>query len=336
MEEGNNRRQEIAVGIFVLLAITGLVYLSFRLGGGKPAQAKTYELLFDSALGLQRDNMVTVAGVRVGVVEDIRIDGKKARVRIAVQPSLKVFADASAALRARTLLGEKYIDLMTGTPGTERLKNGATLAHTEPTVEIDALIRGAQEIIVRVNTILPTLQTAVEKIDGFVRQSDVDSTMRSLSDVFNEMTTLLGTLTNLSKTSGEDFSTLLASLRQSTPALIERLDNTLSRIDKLAAAVPADSMAKAINAAPRAVNNADKALVDLRVALADMRDVSEKGAKISTTLQRLLNRLDAIDEKAIREFMQVQGFRVNLTANPTSMRRIRELQNHDTSKPAEK
>ena len=336
MEEGSNRRQEIAVGIFVLLAITGLVYLSFRLGGGKPAQAKTYELMFDSALGLQRDNMVTVAGVRVGVVEDISIDGEKARVRIAVQPSLKVFADASAALRARTLLGEKYIDLKAGTPGTTVLQSGARLAHTEPTVEIDALIRGAQEIIVRVNTILPTLQAAVEKIDGFVRQSDVDSTMRSLADVFNELTTLLNTLTDLSQNSGEDFRSLLSSLNHSMPALIERLDNTLSRIDKLAAAVPAESMAKAIKAAPAAVNNADKALVDLRVALADMRAVSEKGAKISTTLQRLLNRLDNIDEKAIREFMQVQGFRVNLTANPTSMRRIRELQNRDTSPPAEK
>lgn len=333
MEEHSNRRQEIAVGLFVLLAVAGLVYLSFRLGGGRPAQAKTYDLLFDSALGLQRDNMVTVAGVRVGVVEDVRVDNEQARVRIAVQPELQVYTDASAALRARTLLGEKYIDLLPGKKGGSLLDPGATIANTEPTVEIDTLIRGAQEIIVRVNTILPTLQTAVEKIDGFVRQSDVDSTMRSLADVFNEATALLSTLTNLSKSSGEDFRLLLSSLRQNGPALLERLDATLVRIDRLAAAVPADAMAKAINAAPKAVNNADRALVDLRVALADLRAVSDRGSKIAGTLERLLHRLDSIDEKSIREFMQVQGFRVNLTANPTSMRRIRELQNRDAPLP---
>lgn len=333
MNEDNSRRQEIAVGLFVIAAIVGLVYLSFRIGGGKPAQARSYDLIFNSALGLQRDNMVTVAGVRVGLVEDISVYQRKARVRIAVTPDLEVHSDATAAVRARTLLGEKYVDFDPGSPEAPLLPSGSMIEKTVPTIEIDQVVRGAQEVIARANDILPTFQAAVEKIDGLVRRSDVDATAKSLSDVLDETAGLIKTLSRLSQDSGDDLRIVLSTLRQRGPEILSRLENTSERIDRLVAAVPTDAMAEAISRAPQAVDNADRALADLRVAVADLRSVSKKGSDIASSLERLLARLDAIDEKTVREFMQIQGVRVNLTTDPTILRRVRELKNRQMPVP---
>ncbi|MFH1811091.1 MAG: MlaD family protein [Pseudomonadota bacterium] len=335
MEERSNRRQEIAVGLFVLLALAGLVYLSFRLGGGRPPNAVSYDLVFDSALGLQSDNMVTVAGVRVGLVEQISVDGRRARVRVAVAPDLELHHDATAAVRARTLLGEKYVDLMPGTPDTPLLEPGSVIDRTVPTVEIDQVIRGAEEVIGRANSMLPTFQAAVEKLDGLIRRSDVDATARSLSDVLDETSGLIKSLSSLTRNSSGDVEAVLTMIRQRGPEVLDRLDHTLERIDRVAAAVPAEDMAEAIRRAPQAVDNADRALADLRVAVSDLRTVAQKGAEISIMLERLLKRLDNIDEKTLREFMQVQGVRVNLTTDPTIVRRVRELKFREMPLPGE-
>lgn len=328
-----SRRQEIAVGLFVLAAIAGLVFLSFRIGGGKPAAAASYDLIFDSALGLQRDNVVTVAGVRVGLVDAISVDNGRARVRVAVEPGLVLYPDASAAVRARTLLGEKYVDLVPGKGPGEPLRSGAVIDHTVPTIEIDQVIRGAEEVISRANRILPTFQAAVEKIDGLVRRSDVDATAKSLGDVLDEVARLVKSLGDLTKASGEDARVLLAELRQRSPQVLDRIEQTADRIDKLAAAVPTEEMADAIKRAPQAVGNADKALADLRVAVADLRRIAQQGTAIASSLEKLLARAESVDERSIREFMQVQGVRVNLTTDPTILRRIRELKNRELPAP---
>ncbi|MBN2359284.1 MAG: MCE family protein [Deltaproteobacteria bacterium] len=328
-----SRRQEISVGLFVLIAIAGLVYLSFRIGGGKPAQAVHYDLVFDSALGLQRDNVVTVAGVRVGLVDEISVDDGRARVRIAVAPDLVLYPDATAAVRARTLLGEKYVDLVPGKGPGEALRPGAVIDQTIPTVEIDQVIRGAEEVIGRVNRILPTFQTAVEKIDGLVRRSDVDATAKSLGDVLDETAHLIKSLGDLTKASGEDARVLLAELRQRSPQVLTRIEQAAERIDQLAVAVPTEEMAAAIRRAPQAVENADRALADLRVAVADLRRIAQQGTTIAGSLEKLLDRAEKIDEKTLREFMQVQGVRVNLTTDPNILRRIRELKYRELPTP---
>jgi len=333
MGEDRARRQEIAVGLFVIAAVAGLVYLSFRIGGGRPPRASSYVLLFDSALGLQRDNMVTVAGVRVGLVEAISVQEGRARVDVAVDPDLVLFRDATAAVRARTLLGEKYVELIPGSAESDHLPAGSVIGTTVPTVEIDQVIRGAQEVIARANDILPTLQAAVLKIDGLVRRSDVDATAKSLGDVLDETADLIKTLSSLSRSSGDDLKAVLQLLRNRGPEILTRIENTAERIDRLAAAVPAEEMAEAIRRAPQAVDNADRALADLRVAVSDLRSMSNEGADIAKKIDRLLSRLESVDEKTLREFMQVQGFRVNFAPSPTIERRVRELKNRELPAP---
>lgn len=106
-----SERNPIAVCLvgLVLLALLGTaVYRADDLpllGGGT-----TYTAEFTEAAGLRSGNEVRVAGVKVGEVSDVVLDGAKVKVSFEVKDTW-VGNASRAAISIRTLLGEKYLAL---------------------------------------------------------------------------------------------------------------------------------------------------------------------------------------------------------------------------------
>lgn len=134
---------EFLVGIFVLLGIAALAYLSVKLGAGTMMGGETYvlEARFANAGGLNSGCSVMVAGVPVGQVEGIRVDSEdySAIVALRVMKSVKLPTDSMASIRTTGLIGDKFVSL---SPGADEayLKEGARITMTESAVDIESLI----------------------------------------------------------------------------------------------------------------------------------------------------------------------------------------------------
>lgn len=133
---------EAKVGLFVLLGIILLVYMSMRIGGIKFGRAEGYLLTvnFDSAAGLDKDASVRVAGVEVGRVKEISLQDSKAHLVLEIRPGIKVRKDFTAVLTTKGLLGEKYLELIPGSPGAPLLKEGDEITRTTSYVDMDRLL----------------------------------------------------------------------------------------------------------------------------------------------------------------------------------------------------
>jgi phospholipid/cholesterol/gamma-HCH transport system substrate-binding protein len=133
---------EITVGIFVLIGIAALTYLAVKLGklemvgGGNQRQIQA---VFDSVAGLKTGAPVEIAGVQVGQVKRIELDGERAVVTLSVQPGVKVYGDAIASIKTRGLIGDKYLSLSPGGSDKE-LPPGAKIRDTESGVDLESLI----------------------------------------------------------------------------------------------------------------------------------------------------------------------------------------------------
>jgi len=132
---------ETAVGLFVLLGIACLAWLSIKLGkleivGGDyvPVHAE-----FASVSGLKRGVSVEIAGVDVGKVESITLDNYSADVLMKIRTGVKLPEDTIASIRTRGLIGDKYVSLSPG--ASERMipPNGK-IRDTESAVDIEQLI----------------------------------------------------------------------------------------------------------------------------------------------------------------------------------------------------
>ena len=138
----NNTKLELIVGVFVLVGIAALTYLAVKLGKLEvigSGHNMEIQAEFDSVAGLKTGATVEIAGVQVGQVKRISLNGDRATVMFSLQPGTKLFGDAIASVKTRGLIGDKYVSLSPGGSQKE-LPPGAKIRDTESGVDLESLI----------------------------------------------------------------------------------------------------------------------------------------------------------------------------------------------------
>lgn len=140
----SNEKNDVWVGLFVLLGIIALAFLALRAGNLNAFSfASTYQVTatFDNIGGLKTRAPVKSAGVVVGRVASIELDRKKfqAVVTINLQQGIDFPIDSSAKILTSGLLGEQYIGLEAGGEDAT-LKAGGTIKYTQSALVLESLI----------------------------------------------------------------------------------------------------------------------------------------------------------------------------------------------------
>lgn len=138
-----NSNIETTVGIFVLIGIACIGYMTIKLGKMEIMGDNKYTVYatFDSVAGLTKGADVQMAGVSIGRVRTISLDQEKrvAVVTMAVKKNIRLTEDVMASIKTAGLIGDKYIML---TPGGSdvMLKTGDTIIETESALDLEELI----------------------------------------------------------------------------------------------------------------------------------------------------------------------------------------------------
>ena len=82
------------------------------------ATAIRYQAQFSDAGGLTAGNDVTIAGIKVGSVSDVSLQGRNALVTFAIDGTVELGSDTTAHVRTGTLLGERVLTLESAGEGT--------------------------------------------------------------------------------------------------------------------------------------------------------------------------------------------------------------------------
>ncbi len=170
-DTGRGKRSRAATGV-IGFVVTALVVLTALQMNSLPflMPISTYRAYFDDAGGLVPGDVVSVAGVNVGSVEQIRLadtpDGKKAMVRFRLDDSVNLGVDTQAAIKTETVLGRRNLTLIPHGPGR--------------------IIPGGQ--IANENTVAPySLSDALENATSTLDESDTTQLRKALdtlSDTF--------------------------------------------------------------------------------------------------------------------------------------------------------
>lgn len=133
---------EFSVGIFVLIGLVCLGYLTVKLGKMEvfANDGYTVKARFASITGLKVGAGVEIAGVPVGKVTNIILDEDYfAEVFLQINKNLTLSDDSIASVKTSGLIGDKYISVSRG--GSETLlADGDRITETESAVDIEALI----------------------------------------------------------------------------------------------------------------------------------------------------------------------------------------------------
>ncbi|MFQ5441619.1 MAG: MlaD family protein [Thermodesulfobacteriota bacterium] len=181
---------EAKVGLFVLLGIILLVYMSLRIGGFRLGKAEGYRLYatFDSAAGLDPDSSVKVAGVEVGRVKSITLKGHQARILLQIHPDVEIGKDFTAMLKSTGLLGEKYIEIVPGAPGAPALKDGEEITRTAKYMDIDRLLGSLTDLSGDMKKLAESLGNTLGGPEG---ENTVRNIVRNVDEISSRVNKLL-------------------------------------------------------------------------------------------------------------------------------------------------
>ena len=131
----------LAVGVFMVLGLLALGYLSVKLGRVSFLGGGGYLVTVDfpSVGGLKEGSTVEIAGVEIGRVESIGLADYQARVRLRVQTGVALQEDSIASIKTKGLIGEKYVRISPG--GSDKIigPNGK-IREVEAPVDFEELL----------------------------------------------------------------------------------------------------------------------------------------------------------------------------------------------------
>ena len=180
---------EAKVGIFVLIGIILLVYMSLRVGGIQFGRAEGYEVYirFESAAGLDNDASVRVAGVEIGRVKGIVLQNNKAKVVLRINPDVKIGKDFTAVLKTKGLLGERYVELIPGSPNAPSLEAGGEITRVTTYTDLDKLISILSDAATDIKKVSESLSSALGGREGQATLKNIVTNIEEITERLNNI-----------------------------------------------------------------------------------------------------------------------------------------------------
>ena len=131
-------KNPVIIGAISLAVIAALVMAAFRaedlplIGGGD-----TYYAAFGEAGGLKANDEVRVAGVRVGKVQSVELDGDHVKVEFNVEDGVEFGPESAAGIKVKTLLGAMYLALEPA--GEGQMDEGTVIPQTRTSSPYDVV-----------------------------------------------------------------------------------------------------------------------------------------------------------------------------------------------------
>jgi len=161
---------ELKVGLFVVLCILGLFYLSYSTGKlNIKKEGYNIYVVFNDVAGLAKKAPVMLNGLEVGKVDDVKVsyDNEKTQIilKLWLDKQAKIRENPVISIKTLGLMGEKFIQI-SSSEGKDFVKPDTTL-YGKPSVDLDALLEQAQalskDITQQINKLISTLSSTLEE-----------------------------------------------------------------------------------------------------------------------------------------------------------------------------
>ena len=200
-------RNPVVVGAVSLAVIALLILAAFRaqdlplIGGGD-----TYYAAFSESGGLKANDEVRIAGVRVGKVESVALDGDHVEVTFRVDTPSAFGPDTRAAIKVKTLLGAMYLALEPAGDGQLAEGSEIPVERTSSPYDVVDAFSGLAETSERIDT--DRLATSLTTLADLTRNTPEEfrSALRGVSALSSNIAArddqINSLLTNLHRVSG--------------------------------------------------------------------------------------------------------------------------------------
>ena len=298
------KREQVMVGLFVLIAAALLAGTVVAVGGISGRQVKSYRAYFTFAGGVEPGTAVRYSGgPKVGRVQKMRIDPQdpsRIEMTFSVDADLPVKTDSHVKIMALTPLGDNHVEVMPGTPGAAdapagtQLPSDAYVDLNSVLAQVQSIAPQAQQLIGNLNDRVVELKVTLGRVNGLLSDQNRSNLSAVLTDsrgmIEEDRPQLKSTLEHVNEASVR-LQPVLDDLQKTSA----QANQTLAHVDAMIGENRPDlhaailelrqSLATVISLTGQLNQTADVNSQNIDELLENFRDVSENLKEITDTIK---------------------------------------------------
>jgi phospholipid/cholesterol/gamma-HCH transport system substrate-binding protein len=304
------RREQVFVGLFVVVAAALLLVTIFALGGAFGGSALRYKAMFQFAGGLEEGAPVRYSGgPKVGRVEALRIDPADPtliEITFSVRKDVPVKTDSHVKIESLSPLGDNHLEIVPGSlqaavaPGGSVLTADPYTDFNALTAKLNAIAPDAQRLLGSLNDRVVELKETISRVNDLLSNQNRANLAATLAEVRAMITEnrapLRSTLRNLDSAS-QHVEPLVKDLR----AAVAQANTTLNHVDQLIGQNSQDI---------------HQSVVQLRDALVKLNEIEDR---INQTLQGNQMNIDETLENLRQTTQNLNEFSDTIKSRPSSL-----------------
>jgi phospholipid/cholesterol/gamma-HCH transport system substrate-binding protein len=230
-------RTEVKVGLFVLIGLISLLYMTFQIKTLEDFKQKGYSIyaIVDDASGITKKSRVKLRGVKIGQVDNMILLDNGVKLKLKINKNVKIPEGSKVTIAQDNVLGGKYVKIIPGNSSSYIPPNGIIKKYI-PAASMEDVLTNANKALVDVRKILKKINLTLnqETIDNFheivanlklssIKLNDILTTTQvKLPTILDNANALLLTY----KKSGDILRRRLPSILRKTDLLLAKLNKT--------------------------------------------------------------------------------------------------------------
>jgi phospholipid/cholesterol/gamma-HCH transport system substrate-binding protein len=216
---------EAKVGLLVIVGSIVLLSMTFAVGKYQIGEKRGYVLQadFDSVAGLKDKSIVSMAGVKIGVVEKVELADSRARVIMRIEPEVRIKRGAEAMIKTLGLLGEKYVEFVPVQREAAQRTPGGAVAYYEAQDTVQATVSPSD--VDKLIGQLSSISDDIKQVSASLRQVfGSERGARSMEDILRDLRDTMANIKDFSHTLQSDGGELVMRMNQ----LVASLDGVVT------------------------------------------------------------------------------------------------------------
>lgn len=297
--------RNLRIGLLVAVAIGIFMLTILSLGQEQRFWQRRvqYEIRFARTNGLQKGAPVSLNGVTIGSVDELRFPPDptdthiQVLINVATNVAERIREDATASIRTFGLLGDRYIELAAGSATAGPLAPGALIQAVDPIDYEQVIGQSGGDIVSNVVEVTASLRDVLQSIQrgegllgamlrnrelGEATLTDLRQTMANIQETTHSLDQILVRVER-----GEGLLGQLTMRTEENAKLISRIDHSVANVEDLSRRLSSGE-----GALPRLFEDkayADRVLGNLDRAAADLAQITGKMKSNQGTIGKLIN-----------------------------------------------
>lgn len=307
----NENKRNLRVGLLVIAALTLVAVTILMVGNRRQLFVRhtRYTTSFVNVTGLERGSPVKLNGVTVGFIENIELPPGAQQPRIEILFTLdsryteRVRTNSRVSIKSMGILGDKYIEMTSGSPGQERILEGGIVPGRD-SAELSQFVATGGDLLQNLIAISVSLKTILGRIEaGEGLLGELTRTPDSGTHLSESLTTTVTTLGSiLSKIErGEGLLGRMVSEESGSGEILDELKASSRSIHRITTQVAIDierhdTAYAALLRDPEGRRRLTDAIDALQTAAAAIGAVAQEIATGEGTLPRLMQDKEFADD----------------------------------------